>query len=109
MIRVYDLRKPAPPKSTKTLTVEMIDGDGYGGNLSGPYSERGIRTILAKTEEYNRLSGESNDPDKLIFRYRLQKLGLWKTLRLLFRERRYRRLRRLTKKIASDPYINEET
>jgi hypothetical protein len=67
----------------KTLTLGMIDGDGYGGNLSKKgHCLTDENTIRRKTEEYNRLLGESNDPEELIRAYRRERLGRLKTTRL---------------------------
>ena len=104
-IQVYDLRPTAPPSSERSLTVAMIDRDGYGRNLTGPYSTDGISVILSKTAEYNRLTGESNDPCKLVFRYRVWKLGVVKALVLTTREAAWRAMTKLARKLEDDPYL----
>ena len=61
----------------------MIDQDGYGGNLSPKgHCPRDEDTIRRKTAEYNRLSGESNDAEKLVCKYRKARLGGAKTAQL---------------------------
>jgi len=79
---VFDLREDPPKSNKKTLTLEMIDGDGYGGNLSSTYSTNSEYIIKSSTAEYNRLSGEQNSADKLIRKYRRRTMG-WMTTIIL--------------------------